>query len=74
MHALFWSGSAKLNAEARQIYDQYLLLSEFGIRPWEVSGEIFREDLAYMLACAAFRREAEQKWSKNAEEGAAARR
>ena len=62
MHLLFWSGSAKLSAEAKQIYEQYVLLSEFGIRPWEVSGEICREDLTYMMACARFRNEAEHKW------------
>jgi hypothetical protein len=55
-------GSARLSPEAKLIYDQYSLLSEFGIKPWEISGKIYKEDLTYMLACAAFRHEAELKW------------
>jgi hypothetical protein len=69
-----WTGAARLPAEAKEIYDAYLLLKKLGIRPWEINGtgEIYKEDLVYMITIESFADEAARKWD-NAESGAVRR-
>jgi hypothetical protein len=53
-----------LSHRAKEIYDSYVLLKQFGIKPWEVNGtgDVYKEDLAYMARLEEFRNEAARKW------------
>ncbi|MGI0023893.1 MAG: hypothetical protein ACREA4_01955 [Nitrososphaera sp.] len=50
--------------EAQKYYDMFLLLTEVhGISLSDIAGEIYKEDLAYLIAQQRFKIEAQNKWS-----------
>lgn len=64
-----------MSHEAHEIYNWYILLKNFGIKPWEVNdtGKVYKEDLVYMIKLEEFQNEAARKW-ENAESGRIIRR
>lgn len=66
-----WVGSARLSHEAQKVYDSYILLKNFGIKPWETNetGEAYKEDLVYMIALENFVNEAQRKWNNSSDAG-----
>lgn len=52
---------------AQQYHDLFLMLTEIGgVTLTELQGDVYREDLAYLLAQQRFKAEAMNKWN-NAE-------
>ena len=68
MHKLFWVGSARLTREAQYYHDLYLLLTEVGgVTLTEIAGDVYKEDLAYLLAQQRFRVESQNKWANSSD-------
>lgn len=70
MHKLWWVGSAKLSPEAQYHYDNFILLNQVhGVTLQDITGgEIYKEDLVYLILNHRFMTEAQSKWS-NSETG-----
>jgi hypothetical protein len=52
-----------------EIYQQFVLLDQFGIKPWETSEdhEVYKEDLVNMIALKHLQNEAENNAIKKAQ-------
>jgi hypothetical protein len=66
LHKLFWVGSAKLNRQAQHYHELFLMLTEVGgVTLTELQGDVYKEDLAYLLAQQKFKAEAMSKWNNS---------
>jgi hypothetical protein len=53
-----------LSTEAQHHYNLFLLLTEIGgLSLSDMTGEVYKEDLAYLLANQHFKAEAQNKWA-----------
>lgn len=58
-----------LNERDMAIYQQFVLLDQFGIKPWETNDdhEVYKEDLVNMIALKHLQNEAENDSVKKAQ-------